>query len=278
MTKRLPNFLYIGPDKAGSTWLHEVLVTHPQIYLTPAKDLYFFDRYFDRGIGWYERRFADVRDERVVGEICQDYLACPDAPARIASTLGTPKLMVTLRDPVYRAFSSYLYMRKHGEGPGTFAEALRTKPTLLDHGRYGTQLQRYADLFGPECLHVAVFDDLKADPQAFIDDVLRFLAVDPLALPEEDLESKLPASRARFVPAAWIMRQGANVVRALDGAELVGRVKRSSRVHRLLYEPLPPSARQVPVEDAAWIRFQLRDDIELVEERFGLQLTKRWGW
>ncbi|USQ80453.1 sulfotransferase [Ornithinimicrobium faecis] len=278
MTRRLPNFLYIGPDKAGSTWLHEVLVNHPEIYLTPAKDLYYFDRYFGRGEEWYQRHFADVTDQRVVGEVCQDYLSCAESPARIATTLGRPKMMATLRDPVERAYSSYLYMRKHGEGPDSFSEALRTKPTLLDHGRYGTQLKRYADMFGRACLHVAVFDDLQENPQAFVDSVLEWLGVSPMVLPEEDLKSKLPASRARFVPAAWAVRQGANVVRALDGAQLVGRVKRSPRVQRLLYQPVPASDRQISAEDATWIREQLRSDIEAAESLFSLNLMERWGW
>ncbi len=278
MTKRLPNFLYIGPDKAGSTWLHEVLVTHPEIYLTPAKDLYYFDRYFARGLEWYQRHFADVTGELVVGEICQDYLSCAESPARIATALGSPKMMATLRDPVERAYSSYLYMRKHGEGPATFSEALRTKPTLLDHGRYGTQLKRYADTFGRERLHVAVFDDLQQDPQSFIDAVLAWLGVSPMVLPEEDLKSKLPASRARFVPAAWIVRQGANVVRALDGARLVGCVKRSPRVQRILYKPVPASARQITEDDSTWIREQLRHEIDLAERLFDLNLMERWGW
>ena len=46
-----PNFIYIGPDKAGSSWLHEVLISHDGIFMPPAKDLYFFDRYYDRGLG-----------------------------------------------------------------------------------------------------------------------------------------------------------------------------------------------------------------------------------
>ncbi len=48
MSPTLPNFVYIGPSKAGSTWLHEVLITQPQVFMTRAKDLYFFDRYFDK--------------------------------------------------------------------------------------------------------------------------------------------------------------------------------------------------------------------------------------
>lgn len=278
MTRPLPNFLYIGPDKAGSTWLHEVLVTHPDIYLTPAKDLYYFDRYFSRGVEWYQRHFSDVTDQQIVGEICQDYLSCPESPARIATTLDRPRMMATLRDPVERAYSSYLYMRKHGEGPATFTEALRTKPTLVDHGRYGTQLKRYVDMFGNDCLHVAVFDDLQQDPQSFVDTVLQWLGVEPMVLPEEDLESKLPASRARFLPAAWAVRQTANVVRALDGAELVGRVKRSPRVQRLLYKPVPAADRKISEDDATWIRERLRSELELVDDLFGLNLIERWGW
>ncbi len=52
-----PNFMYIGPDKAGSSWLHEVLLIHPQVYMPVAKDLYFFDRYYDRGMSWYLSQF-----------------------------------------------------------------------------------------------------------------------------------------------------------------------------------------------------------------------------
>src|SRR4028119_313721 len=119
---RLPNFLYIGPDKAGSSWLHERLSLHPDIFLSPAKDLYYFDRYFERGPEWYAQFFRHATDEAIVGEVCQDYLFHPAAPERIASQLVEPRLMVTLRDPVERAFSSYLYARKHGLGAGTFKD------------------------------------------------------------------------------------------------------------------------------------------------------------
>ena len=161
---RLPNFIYIGPDKAGSSWLHDVLIAHPQVFMTPAKDLYFFDRYFDKGLDWYAAHFEKATDELVVGEVCQDYLFHPEAAERIRGVLTDPRFMVTLRDPVDRAFSSYLYMLKMGQQPGTFAAALRSRPELLDHGRYGSGLDRFADRFGDESLYVAVFDDLAGRP------------------------------------------------------------------------------------------------------------------
>lgn len=275
---RLPNFLYIGPDKAGSTWLHETLVQHPEVFLSPAKDLYYFDRYYGRGVEWYSRHFTEAGSQVVVGEICQDYLADPVAPDRIRDTLGAPFLMVTLRDPVHRAFSSYLYMRKHGEGPPTFREALRTEPNLLDHGRYGTQIERYRARFPAEKIHIAVFDDLKTDPQEFLNHVLAFLGLSPMPLSREQLTSKLPASRARVLPIAWAVRRAANIARAHDGAALVGRVKRSPNIQRLLYAPLGDGAPSVEPLDAAWIRDQLRHEIRMVDDHYSLGLQNRWGW
>ena len=177
LTMSAPNFIYIGPDKAGSSWLHEVLLTHPQVFMPAAKDLYFFDRYYDRGRDWYLGQFADATAQhQVVGEVCQDYLFEPLAPQRIHETLGPIRMMVTLRDPADRAFSSYLYMLKQGQSPGTFLEALESRPELLEHGRYATGLGRFREVFGAGAVFVGVFDDFVDDPQGYVDRLLTWLA------------------------------------------------------------------------------------------------------
>jgi len=276
---RLPNFLYIGPDKAGSSWLHETLIKHPDVYLTPAKDLYFFDRYYDRGVDWYAAQFREARGQEIVGEVCQDYLFHPQAADRIRETLGPAvKLMVSLRDPVERAWSSFLYARKHGIGPTTFGEALRTQPELLDHGRYATGLNRFLEHYPREAVHVAIFDDLARDPQGFLDAVTDFLGVDPLPLSEKDLEARLPAAKARSVALAHVARRTADWVRAHDGARLVGMVKRSPLVHRALYRPIDRNAVRPDPDDVATVRVALNDEVAAVEELLGLRLREVWGW
>lgn len=279
MQTRLPNFLYIGPDKAGSSWLHEALVQHPQVFLSDAKDLYYFDRYYERGIDWYRTQFRSAGPEhRVVGEVCPDYLAEPSAAKRIRECLGEVRLMVTLREPSARAFSSYLYMRKHGLGPPTFREALEVCPELIDHGRYATQLERFRNYADSGLLQISVFDDLKHDPQAFFDEVTAFLGIPQLDLEPEVLAARLPASRARLVPLARLVRQAADWVRTHDGAQFVGRVKRSKAVHRLLYQPLGEGAPTMNAEDAAYVRDRLVDEVRRVESEFGISLQTRWGW
>ncbi len=274
---RLPNFLYIGPDKAGSSWLHDVLAEHPDVFMTPAKDLYFFDRYFDKGVSWYAHHFDKAGSQPVVGEVCQDYLFHPCAAERIHGVLHSPRFMVTLRDPVDRAFSSYLYMLKMGETPGTFTEALVARPELFEHGRYGSGLDRFADRFGSDSIYVGVFDDLQTDPRAFIADLLCWLGIAPFELTEDLMATRLPASKARSERLARLARVGAEWTREHNGAEIVGRFKRAPIVQRLLYRPLKEKPQLLPA-DIATIRSALDKEMARVEERFGVDLRHRWGW
>jgi len=275
---RLPNFLYIGPDKAGSSWLHEVLLRHPQVFLSEAKDLYFFDRYYDRGLDWYQAQFARAgADHKVVGEICQDYLFHPEAASRIRRDLKDVRLMVTLREPASRAYSSYLYMLKHGEDVGTFREALTRRPELLDHGRYGAALRRFLELFPRDDVHVALFDHLQQAPQAFIDDVVRWLDLEPLVLTDDQLEARLPASEARFVALAKFVRRVAVWAREHDRADLVGHVKRSRAVQNALYRPVDRSRKALEPADVALVWDMLSDDIDLLVALTGVDVRGAWA-
>ena len=168
MADPLPNFLHLGPTKSGTTWLYRVLSGHPEVFLSPAKDLHFFNRCYDRGPDWYRAQFRGAGQEHsVIGEVCPRYLSFGLAPERIRACLGADvRLMVTLRDPVSRAFSSYLDHRKHGEAAPTFRDTTRLLPQLIDDGRYATQLRGYLEHFGRGSLRVAVFDDLQAVGEA----------------------------------------------------------------------------------------------------------------
>jgi hypothetical protein len=275
---RLPNFLYIGPDKAGSSWLHEVLIAHPQVFLTEAKDLYFFDRYYDRGLDWYRTQFRRAEDRHtVVGEICQDYLFHPEAAARIRNDLGSTRLMVTLREPAARAFSSYLYMLKHGEEVGTFRQALETRPELLEHSRYGHALKRFLDLFPSEDIHVAWFDDLAEDPQHFLDETTDWLRIDRLLLTDEQQGARLPASQARSIALARLARRVAVWAREHDAADLVGRVKRSRGVQAMLYRPVDRSERGLSAEDVAVVWHLLSEDLDELTRLTGRDVRRAWA-
>jgi hypothetical protein len=276
---RLPNFIYIGPDKAGSSWLHEMLIRHPEVYLTPAKDLYFFDRYFDRGMGWYADQFKGAGPHHtIVGEICQDYLFEPLVPDRIADNLGQIKTMVSLRDPVERAWSSWLYARKHGMWPEDFLTALNEVPELLEHGRYAAGLDRFVTRFPRESVHIAVFDDLAADPQAFLNATTGFLGISQMSLTADEREPTLAAASARSVTVAHAARRAADFAREHGAARAIGLVKRSPIVHKLLYRPIDKAAHRPDPAAVDFIKTALADDVRRLDSDYGQQVSLRWGW
>jgi len=57
-----PNFLGIGAQKAGTTWLHVNLKRHPGIWMPPVKEIHYFDDPSPRRL--IMRVFADSRPRR----------------------------------------------------------------------------------------------------------------------------------------------------------------------------------------------------------------------
>lgn len=43
-TPQKPTFLGIGAHKAGTSWLYSQLISHPEVYMPPKKEIHFFDR------------------------------------------------------------------------------------------------------------------------------------------------------------------------------------------------------------------------------------------
>ncbi len=81
VTRGKIDFLIVGAEKSGTTWLAKMLRQHPKIYLPPQKELYYFNRrfvedprlenqHFKQPASWYLRFFADARpDQKGVGRV-----------------------------------------------------------------------------------------------------------------------------------------------------------------------------------------------------------------
>lgn len=275
---QLPNFLFIGPDKAGSTWLHRTLAKHPDVCVSPAKDIYFFDRNFHRGFQWYSRQFPNCGDSQVIADISHDYLYSSLARQRILESIPDTKLMVCLREPVDRAFSAYLNLRRVGLFNGTFEQALVALPNLVDHGYYFRHLEPYVRDFGRERIFVAIFDDLVADPNAFAARVFEFLKVMRKNLTPEERSRALPAARARSLVVARLVKRSAQIARRLGLSKTVGRVKANGLVHALLFKSYGKQRPTPPASSADMLRATFAPDIRELDRMLGLALAQRWGY
>ena len=233
-----PNFLYVGTDKAGSTFIYEILRAHPDCFVPRAKDIYYFDKNYGRGSQWYAQFFADAMGKPCIGELSHDYLHSRVASLRIRKDLGPIRIIISLREPVSRAFSNYLFLLRHGISCGTFRDAASRFPEIIEGSLYAEPVARYLDLFGSHNVHVVLFDDIRCQPAKVQTEVCKFLQLDPAAAKPTDLTKQvLPAARPRVKFVAKLAKAGAVVSRQFGLVNLVGTVKSSSLVQQLLYSP-----------------------------------------
>ena len=186
MSKRPPDFIGLGAQKAATSWIYACLYEHPQICM-PVKEIHFFSRTRNwiKGYGWYEKIFEKCPIDTKVGEFSTSYLPNPDTPLRICQRYPEVKLIVSLRCPIDRAYSNYMNDIIAGivrpEMP--FEEALRVHPEYIEQGRYAKHLERYLGYFKKEQLLILIYEDSLKDPLRFIRSIYYFINVDPGFVP-----------------------------------------------------------------------------------------------
>lgn len=184
----LPDFLIIGAQKAGTSWLKVALQEHPDICMYRQGEIHFFDAYFDNGLDWYESHFGHCRENLKIGEKTPQYLSNRHAPERIHKVLGEDiKLLASIRHPVDRAYSQYWHELEHGRIPPNmeFREAYRSMPVLSRRGDYLDQFRRYWGHFPKESLLVLVQEEMARSPQSAFERCCQFLEVQTQPLPQQ---------------------------------------------------------------------------------------------
>lgn len=205
----LPNFIIIGAAKCGTTALYDYLIQHKNTLPALWKELYFFDRYYPRGLTWYKANFPFkstkffksffTQKEFICGEATPTYIHHPLAPKRIFQDLPNVKLIVLLRNPVDRAYSHYQMEKRLGYENLDFEEALKKEDERLENeeqkmiedfnyysyewqthsykqgGHYADLLKNWLDIFPKDNLLILKTEDFNEKPQEIFYKVLDFL-------------------------------------------------------------------------------------------------------
>lgn len=193
----LPAFLGLGTQKGGTTTLHRLLATHPDVFLPAGKELHYFDQHYEAGESWYRHQFVEAKPNQHCGDITPFYLFHPDVPMRIHEDLPNVQMIVLLRDPVERAISQMFHARKLGfeNLPPKEAFAAETfrlasgdpyslqKHSYLSRSRYLEQLDRYEALFPTKQLLILRSEDLFNDTINIWKTLLDFLKLRPYEIP-----------------------------------------------------------------------------------------------
>jgi hypothetical protein len=179
---RLPEIIGVGPGRTGTTWLHRVLEGHVDLPYG-VKETQFFSDYYGKGIEWYARHFRYATGRRKVAEI-SPYFFEPLAPERIKTHIANCRVITTLRNPIDLSFSSYKLVAHYAWARGSFDEVLKSRPNLAGGNRYAFHLSKWFEALGRENVLITMYDELRAQPQSYLDRVTDFMGIERIALSE----------------------------------------------------------------------------------------------
>jgi hypothetical protein len=209
--RMLPSFLIVGAERCGTSSMYEVLSWHPAVFsaILPRKEVHYFDYSYAHPLSWYRCHFPlraraalaarGTGVAPVAFEASPSYMCHPLAPERIARDLPAVKLIVMLRDPVARAYSSHTMRAGWGVETEPFERALELEDSRLageaermaadpsyvgyhwrhfayrTRGQYAEQLEQLDRLVGRDRIHVIDSGEFFASPARVYDQVLDFL-------------------------------------------------------------------------------------------------------
>lgn len=238
------DFIFIGPSKSASTWIYELLASHPETSLPASKDIYYFDKFYSKGLNWYLNHFKGCDPAKVTGEFSHDYILkrhyadeSIDVMQRIKKDLPHVKLICCLRDPYERALSGIQFLRRNGMGKGSNIEIAKKHIEIIEGGLYFKNLAHVFQYFSKDNVLVLNFDQLKKEPEVFARSVFRFLQIDDQY--KSDLfNTKInPKSKPRNPFVSLLAKKTALAVRNMGLGELVGRIKRNETITKLIFKP-----------------------------------------
>lgn len=243
----LPNFVNGGVTKAGTTSLYGYLSQHPEVCPADRKDLNHYSpmRLGDEpteSLDDYAAHFAHCQGEAYRFESSPDYFTGGwPLVERLDRELPAARVVIVLRDPVRRLWSSYTYKRSRATLPPgtTFREMFeadleacragrdRTSEgqhhRTLSTGFYAEHLLPWFEVLGTERVRVVFFEHLAADPRAEVQDLCRWLDIDPGPADGMDLGVHNPTVQPRSHTvrrlAEWVNATGDGLLRRMPGVE-----------------------------------------------------------
>lgn len=204
MSKNLPSFVLVGTAKAGTTSLFHYLKQHSQLCI-PVKETFYFlkEIYRNHQLSYpqqravnqlilsedhYDRLYAEC-EPKITGEIGTGYLyhyetSVPEIKKKLGSEV---KILIILRNPIDRTYSSYKHFAKDLHETLSFEESLKAENERIKAGwdfmwhhksvgLYCNQVKAYLTQF--KHVKILFHRDLQHNPMQVLNEVYQFLGID----------------------------------------------------------------------------------------------------
>lgn len=187
------NLFLVGASKCGTTFLHDLLDQHPDIYMSKPKELLHHIRdNSNQNVDKYNKFFNDGKNLKYRGESTPAYLETTffkDIPKKIYEYNNHSKIIVLVRSPFARLESVYSqtlstgHFQKEKIYPGhvmdtKFNHAVMNYPPFIEATKYWTHINNYRRYFCDKNIKVILFEDLINNNDEVMRSLCNFLGFD----------------------------------------------------------------------------------------------------
>jgi Sulfotransferase domain len=269
---RYPSFIGIGPPRTATDWIHRVLEDHVRLP-RHVKETDFFSTNYSKGTRWYLSHFARYPADLVAGEINPNYFDHSEASTRIMQNLPVCKVICSLRNPVERTHSHYRMFQTIGYvGRQSFEQAIQSHlgwqfgpGNMIGSSYYAFHLRRWLGMFGREQVLITFYEDLRADPQRFIDSVTQFIGAPGIDLKKSAVGTMQLNRRARSARNPELAARSLRLQKSLVRRRMYRTRAILGPLLRCCFgrgDPFP----EISPQTARMLRDYFRPDIEALEE------------
>ena len=215
------DFIGIGAEKSGSTWIGQCIAEHPEVYFPKNREIFFFNdidghylKYpntrYSRGIDWYKRLYKHSPKGKKKGDWSIAYISSEETARRIHSFLPEVKLIAILRNPVDRIISQYVHEIRLGliDKSVSIDEILKVRPDYIEKGYYAKQLKWYLKYFKKKQVLVLIYEEVKKNPDKYIRQIFKYLGLKNVDFKPRSLTRKINGARSPAFPKlnSWMIK------------------------------------------------------------------------
>lgn len=273
-----PLAIFIGPQRAGTSWIHRYFSSRKDVCLPKSvKELFFFDFNFEQGEDLYFSHFKEEPEHKMVMEVSATYFMHPEAPKRIHEYFGSDiKLVCPLRHPIIRSYSLYNHFKRYGIVDGTLREACKKKPEIIQSSHYRKHLENWTKDYDLNDIYVCFQEDLAQNQEKFLMDLCAYLEIPYVEVQEDQQGYFNVATRPPVQIIANVVQKGAEQLRALQLYWVINFAK-SIGLKRFVFgaEQSDSISDQLSPEDKRFLHTELDPQIRELENFLGYEI-KAW--
>jgi hypothetical protein len=286
---RKPDFISVGVNKAGTTYLYRLLLQNNKFFKAKEKEIDFFHGEDVYDINKYLSYFQKAKNDQIAYDLTTTYYFKGKVFQQITKEFPDTKIVIFLRNPVKKAISNYhfnnfLYNTKYSLEDNI--QTYKDKPScdfntyehphikIIESSFYFKIFEKWISFY-KENLKVIIFEELIKNPQEVMDDLHDFLNIERFEYSPSVDKMETVKIRNEFIRISMSLFDK-SIKFIFSNQKTRNKFLRISKY--IKRKTGVKAADPISEESLSYLKSIYKDDVANLSKLINKDLTKLWGF